>query len=189
MWKACIYLVGQSAPRKQCWLGRSCHPCWKPCTCQHGAVLDWRRRPPRGAPSPCAGPQAGSCPADVRSDADGWPRPNSGPFLAFVSAHPAAANCLCSHQHMQPNAGSMLPPVTKIWQCSVICRAQELLVKQKYSRQFPSKVAKLQVCKRNGLFVFHSRDMPLLSISPAVFRPLILIRYCTSLTFWAAILC
>lgn len=110
-YRATVYLVGQFAPKRLCQPERWCHQCWKLCTCQDGGALGWRRRPPRGAPSPYAAPQGGSCPGDVRSDDDRWPWPTFGPFLVFVATHPAAASCLCTRQRMKPNAGNMLPPV------------------------------------------------------------------------------
>lgn len=109
--RAIIYLVGRFAPGFQGWPETRCHLCWKLYTCQHGGALGWRRRPPRGAPSPYADPRAGSCLGDARSDGDRWPRPTFGPFLAFVATHPAAASCLCSHRHMRPGVGNMPPPV------------------------------------------------------------------------------
>lgn len=106
-----IYLVCQFAPGNQRWPQRRSHPCWKPCTCHHGGAPGWRRRPPRGAPSPCAGHRAGSCLGAVRWGVYRWPQPTFGPFLAFAATHPGAASCLCSRQHTRPSAGNMPPPV------------------------------------------------------------------------------
>lgn len=106
-----IYLVNQFSPACQCWPVRRCGPCWRLCTCPHGGAPGRRRRPPRAAPSPCAGPEAGSC-LEGETWADGRsPRPTFEPSRASAGAHPAASGCRWCRRRTPPGGGNMPPPV------------------------------------------------------------------------------
>lgn len=106
-----MYLVNQFSPACQRWPVRRRDPCWRLCTCPHDGARGWRRRPPRAAPSPCAGPAADSC-----LEGDTWDdgrslQPAFGPSRASAGAHPAASSCQWCHRHRPPGGGNTPPPL------------------------------------------------------------------------------
>lgn len=106
-----MYLVNQFSPACQREPVRRRDPCCRLCTCPRDGAPGWRRRPPRAAPSPCAGPEAESC-----LEGDTWDdgkslRPVSVPSRVSAGAHPAASSCRWCHRHRPPGGGNTPPPL------------------------------------------------------------------------------